>query len=554
MVLNNLKSKFYLIILFYSIFTLIGFIFHLNNTYLSKKSEQHKQINNECLSEWALLNQDIYFRRNLAFYYTDLQVIRLYFERKNPSNHSLSLLYLTLYRSNKQYNGYLHATDSKIINNRDNFGKINIYSFEYIEFKFNSTTIEPLKVIVNNQNDDESTSFIDLIIKKFKNNNDSTNKKHSMLCTKAYHFNTDYFTTFKWWIEMNKMHGYSKLVIYNNSIETNNEMSEYFNENKDFVEIIQFKCIPNFVSDNRNQLFISDFYDLESRYKNRKNNVHMHFEIFTYNECYLQNMNNYKFITINDQDETIIPKYLKNYTKQEHDLIRNSDQFMQTAESFCYFNKMINKPKNQTNIQIYLNSLSEYMEYQDLNISYHFRMGLYMKPKTMDMIFNEIKKINFTTNNNSKTVVRVYDENEKNLENGGMKFLNFSISIETQQDYEYAKYLYDLYTKVYKPFLKKNKKTNQIPDSYDRLFLVLGPSTRSICGKTIHNTLLTEVLEHHYPKPVDKYLKYVPNKIGFTSHFRKDYKYFNVDKSIQEFKFDLNYFLCYFKPILNKFN
>jgi len=108
MVLNNLKSKFYLIILFYSIFTLIGFIFHLNNTYLSKKSEQHKQINNECLSEWALLNQDIYFRRNLAFYYTDLQVIRLYFERKNPSNHSLSLLYLTLYRSNKQYNGYLH--------------------------------------------------------------------------------------------------------------------------------------------------------------------------------------------------------------------------------------------------------------------------------------------------------------------------------------------------------------------------------------------------------------------------------------------------------------
>ena len=132
---------------------------------------------------------------------------------------------------------------------------------------------------------------------------------------------------------MNKIHGYSKLVIYNNSIETNNEMNEYFNENKDFVEIIQFKCIPNFVSDNRNQLFINNFYDLESRHKNRKNNIHMHFEIFTYNECYLQNMDKYKFITVNDQDETIIPKYLKN------DLInKNSDQFMQTAESFCYYN------------------------------------------------------------------------------------------------------------------------------------------------------------------------------------------------------------------------
>ena len=127
MVLNNLKSKFYLIILFYTIFTLFGFIFHLNNTYLSKKSVKRKQINKECLSEWAILNKDIYFRRNLAFYYTDLQVIRLYFERKNPSNHNLLSLYLTLYISNKQYTGYLYASNSKVINNRDNFGKINIY-------------------------------------------------------------------------------------------------------------------------------------------------------------------------------------------------------------------------------------------------------------------------------------------------------------------------------------------------------------------------------------------------------------------------------------------
>ena len=130
---------------------------------------------------------------------------------------------------------------------------------------------------------------------------------------------------------------------------------------------------------------------------------------------------------------------------------------------------------------------------------------------------------------------------------------NFNITIKTQKEHLYAKYLYNLFTKIIKPFYKKNAKSlNQISESFNRLFFLIGPSTTWMCGKTIHNTLLTKTLSTHYPEPF--IAEYISIENGHSSHFRKEYNINWADKSITDFNFDLNYFLCYFKPILKRLN
>jgi len=114
-----------------------------------------------------------------------------------------------------------------------------------------------------------------------------------------------------------------------------------------------------------------------------------------------------------------------------------------------------------------------------------------------------------------------------------------------------------VYSNIFKLFYAQNRdkiKNSKISESFDRLFLSLGDSYIT-WGKTIHNTILTEALKHHYPKGDYKNdLVMVPINKGYTAHFRDDYKYISgKTKSIQEFKFDFNYFLCYYKSILNKF-
>ncbi len=131
---------------------------------------------------------------------------------------------------------------------------------------------------------------------------------------------------------MNRIHGYSKIVIYNNSIENSPELNNFFNQNKDFVHLIQFKCIPNFMTrNNLNKMFLTNFNEI-AQYGQPVLHVHVHFEQLVFNECYLQNMDKYKFITVNDQDETIVPPYLQNYIQQqENDLVKDSENFMKKA-------------------------------------------------------------------------------------------------------------------------------------------------------------------------------------------------------------------------------
>ena len=213
--------------------------------------QKSRESNDVCFSEWSLLNKDFYFRRNLSFYYTDLKIIRVYYmtriklfpKRKIPS-------YLIVYLKNKKI--YLKKITHKVV-----FQYIS-FSLEYIDFNFNyPVTNESLKVKVKNR-DDESTSIINLVIKPFRSRD--LKKNFSMICSKLYE-SKDSFSEFKWWIEMNRKIGYSKVVIYYNSNKNSFDLDNFINKNNDFVELIEYKCIPNFLNQtfDTRKMFINNF-------------------------------------------------------------------------------------------------------------------------------------------------------------------------------------------------------------------------------------------------------------------------------------------------------
>ena len=78
-------------------------------------------------------------------------------------------------------------------------------------------------------------------------------------------------------------------------------------------------------------------------------------------------------------------------------------------------------------------------------------------------------------------------------------------------------------------------------------------SKKNLKGKSIHNTYIAHSVNTHYGYPLIN-MKNIPIKEGHVSHFRKDYNIYWDDKSVMDFQFDLNYFLCYFKPIAKKFS
>ena len=135
------------------------------------------------------------------------------------------------------------------------------YVYEYLESDLNISLIRSEKQenkiqikitsfekkLTNESEPTNKTNSVSIDKVKIKNYNEKDElKKHSILCSKVYYFDQSYEKIFEWWIEMSKLNGYDKLVIFNNSLP----FRDLFRKYEGFVEVVQFQCLPNFFSSN----------------------------------------------------------------------------------------------------------------------------------------------------------------------------------------------------------------------------------------------------------------------------------------------------------------
>jgi len=171
-------------------------------------------------------------------------------------------------------------------------------------------------IIINSLNETKNQSKpIPVKLKKFFYEGE---ENKVVLCGKVYYLNDKQSKDFEYWIELSKLEGYEKIVIFNNSIEDTQRFRKIFSDHKDFIEVIPYQCLPNFYKKTQGSPKYIDFYYIQNELKWDPLYFHMHFERLTQNECYWENKDKYKNIAILDNDESVIPRVLEKHFSNDN--------------------------------------------------------------------------------------------------------------------------------------------------------------------------------------------------------------------------------------------
>ena len=437
--------------------------FKMNKLLSSIYFDNNKIDISQCELEWEKLNENVYFRKNLAFYYSDINKIQIFLERNNKIQYKYKLLIKIIWKKN-DFKHYLNTVNSYTWRTDDQ------YSFEYIESDFDikqlnlsinlneKFTLE-VKVEVLDNPSISTNKLISLIIKNFNTNNND--KKHSVLCGKTYYYENSHLNYYEWWLNINKINGYDKIVLFNNSYGNGSwsQFNDVFKKYQDLVQVVQFQCLPNFFDlKNKNKSYIN-FFEIFPLYGKYPLPYHQHFEFASFNECLLTNRDKYKYVTIMDDDETIMPR--KEY---------NNEIIESLYQNYEPYSEKIDPISNRSTKFIpYFESLLSKFNLGS-KATFGFRWAPYMKNKHIKLIFNEIEKIYFS--NMSDHLLRIEDTNDT------FGLLSFRIRINGEQDFKYAKYLYEMNLKYIEPFFKNNSQIlNSVPEPYTRFYYFNGKET-----------------------------------------------------------------------------
>ena len=554
-------QRIFVFFVLFSLFLIVLFISSMNNDYsksnlkkdilLSKQLEQKRQKNldafnlqyvnlndiNYCAKEWVVLNKTLFFKKSAAFLFLDVKHTFIYFVSKFKLKKNLNLK-LVIFQANetqKLTEIYLKNVLSYKYKVFDNKGPYSLYALKanfdcdrlQLYGKSNEFTIEAFPYLSKKQ-----ITYEPLVLKIKKLYGDDKFKKNAMICSKIAYMNGNTYKDLEWWIQLNKKIGFDKIVLYNNSIENDPNFNYLFNKYGSFVQVKQLQCFPDVINYTDN--YIRKINDLvfDLKYGRGYRRLWDFFHVLVYNECYLENIDKYKYISNIDSDELIIPRLQYGFfPSKENSILIDSEKF-QTFSNF----KQFQDPLPTTNLLAdYSNNLKDFLNFNDSK-SIYFKNVYYMPNYLIRQILDKFRILN----NKANYFREPYSIFINNLTT------NFTIS--TQEEHDYAIYLTNIYNKILMPFYEKNKLL-EFPESYNRFFFLANNKTLLVRGKNLFSTKTALHLTAHLHLN-DYYSNYyhVLSKYGHLSHFRdkSSFQITNQTLSISDIWFDLNYFKYYF--------
>lgn len=373
------------------------------------------------------------------------------------------------------------------------------------------------------------------------------NKTGVYYCSKCmYQTSIDEFESIKWWLEMKKKTGYTKIGFCNNSIENHQKYTKLFDDHRDFVDIDQFDCLPNFY-DNSTKYFLSysQFANLNNLQAYR---VFDRVFIFFMNECYWNNIDKYKYVSVMDRDEIIFPNGLslkKNSDIRDY-VIKSNDLTMKKIEQ--------DLDCRQDKMEQLLDNLSEKFKKRP-NSSFYFKNGIKFPNHVFQKIFDSLDMYFNSSKRNSQ------EQHNIDVIFDPIKNTKFTITISHEAEFEYTLKLLEFNRNVIKPYIKRFEEKLFI-QKYNSFYVISGSSVHWVVGKMVHNTNRSLAVGIHYnTKHIDLNTLKIKNGISMTvvdhefgrlSHFKKMLRLKKIP--ISQILPDLNYINCFFRPTVKKFN
>jgi len=504
---------------------------------------------------WEQMNHYVFFKRTSSYYIIEKSLLKAYFISKDTYNGSIDVIlqiqYLdqsfsrTFVANNVQYEEKESRSD---------------YRLKLLTFKFNlleTFGLDDYKMISNmfvyfrdGNNTNYSTQYpLKVTIKRLQ----TEVKSGSIICSKCFYFqNTNDHKFLRWWIELNKQIGYSKIVFCNQSIPNTKEFNQIFETYKDFIDLKQFHYIPDFRNPNERHIspfkhdYLTDYFQLSPSQKKYDWNVDG-YDVLHTNECFLENADKYEYVTVVDNDETIIP--------------RINTKLLKKVDTFNFIKNItpnsLESDVNSINLACQSDAKTSYIEDYLKTFgrmkNYHFGMAYYLKNVDVKRIFNAFEAYfnGLTFNPNSVNhVIQVFDTVAENHNHNPYTY-NFVIS--NKDELSYAQNLLFLYKNFIEKFENKYKSVlEDYTEQYHRYFYISGASTNWLCGKSIWHTEKTSEYSVHYGVVAD-YLHTLDFDNGHNGHFRRNYPFKAEEIKITELSLDFNYLNCFYKPIIEKF-
>jgi hypothetical protein len=240
--------------------------------------------------------------------------------------------------------------------------------------------------------------------------------------------------------------------MYNHSLG-GQKFNELFSRYKNFVQLNQLQCYPNFYG-NQTQIKKRPFVSLgELKQLYNKDiwpGLHTALEGYVFNECFLANRNKFKYISITDQDESIAPRRLLANTIDLFHL--DNQDYKKLIQNYeCY-----NKEESDSKLETYLNSVITNLNLTNKFASFHFKMSMHLKNVTIDIIFKQLGSFLNTLDETKPINYTILIEDQNDISEYNQK-LKFWFSIRNKSELDYAKRIYKFHADLIEPILKTNK-------------------------------------------------------------------------------------------------
>jgi hypothetical protein len=321
----------------------------------------------EIHGEWEHLRNVGYFKRLGAYFFSDASLIHVLFVSKYPLlTENLEIeLKLRIYHSQKPKSRML----VKIAQDRISLSLLKFtedHAFMALDAKIN--LIETLKnagieydpgkfgidVLIGELNSKSSTKHsLNLKIKEVFT--DYSSKRGVSVCGQCVYIEDRLAQNqFKWWVLQNKRVGMEKIFVCNVSIPNDVSMRRFLRRHADLLVVSKLKCLPNFFASNSSdqRVYAKKYTGMAGKTKpGLKSQIEV-FDLVYENECYLDQMNKYKYISILDIDELVVPYLASTFAnlssqveyiaglKQVDDLNREREKFTEKYLHYMFYEQM----------------------------------------------------------------------------------------------------------------------------------------------------------------------------------------------------------------------
>jgi hypothetical protein len=454
-----------------------------NSTYFLKQPSRSEY------DEWQILNNNVFVRIKTAFYFVDENKISIFlacldeiygenlnylklnvritlYDKMNLSNkvsqinlENVQIFAFTRnqpYQTNAELSAFLSFTDLNKTLNLDLLTQIQM-NLDITAFDTNSnvtTSTQPGSIIVD-------------IKHRY------TQARGIYFCAEPSYLEERDHAYIKWVIELNRQIGFDRIIISNSSVPNTKEYNTFFEKNKDFVDVVQYNYLPNFMQPNSSKRFVNHYEDLAVNGDFFGNNIQyiMHMDAMPFTECLFNNIDKTQNIFVGDIDKTFIPSKLPKFDTKKESIevltrlnLKNENDVKQFKKDFLSPENCVDSlESNQTFLRSYLDGM-----YKNLSISekssVFFLQVTFLKEDLSDEIFTKMELAIANVSSNSTKFPIKFSVFKKHIPTKTKSFVfndsaydaNFVISINSESELKYAQSLLSIYKFIMRPFLNEN--------------------------------------------------------------------------------------------------